>query len=98
MPALTMSTVSPLRVKAVAVGGFRNLGDSGCAIAAAIGDDAGERVAQRALHQYGPLLGAAFQLLDQTVEFRRNAHQSDTAAWYNALLDCGARGVYRIFD
>src|SRR3984957_9687595 len=38
--------LSAARVKAVAISGFCNLGDRGCAIAAAIGDDAGERVAQ----------------------------------------------------
>src|SRR5580704_3513946 len=38
--------LSAARVKAVAISGFRNLGDRGCAVAAAIGDDAGERVAQ----------------------------------------------------
>src|SRR3984885_11319431 len=90
--------LSAARVKAVAVGGLRNLGDGGFAIAAAIGDDAGERMAQRALYQCGALFGRAFQLLDQTVKFRRNAHQSDAAAGHNALFDCSARCVDRIFD
>ena len=57
---------SATRVKAMAVTGFRNLDDGSCAVAAAIGDDAGERVTQRTLHQCRPLLGGALQLLDQT--------------------------------
>src|ERR1700677_4145427 len=56
---------SATRVEAVAVTGFRNLRDGGCAIAAAIGDDAGERGAQRGLHQCGPLLVAAFNFFDR---------------------------------